>query len=109
MNNSMSEKEEIHIRKNVSHWQNRQTVNGNVFLFLCVASFMFLVLFVSDPGKGTACVLFVFLTLMFFSGCFLFRSAYAVDQHKQLLRCPARSEFSQHDVIDAEVIGPNRG
>jgi len=112
----LTERQELQLRKNASQWHRRQATIGNVFLLLCVASIISFVVFVMDPGRGTAWLLFISLVLMAVSGFSMAGSAYAVVRHKQLLQFPDGSTSASEagglpaaafDVIDAEVIGPS--
>ena len=114
MKPSLTERHEIQLRKNVNQWHHRQSTIGNVFLLLCIASIVSFVVFVMDPSRGTAWMLFISLVLMAFSGFSMAGSAYAVVRHKQLLQFPESSRRDSEagglptaafDVIDAEVIG----
>ena len=117
MKTSMTEKQEIQIRKTMRQWEARQRVNGNAFVFFCLASFISFALFLLNPCTDTGWLLFISLALMLFSGGSMFRSAYVVAQLQQLLEFPVistpsprvfTSQITALDVVDAEVVGPSR-
>ena len=89
MNVPTTEQPERQLQQTLGQWQDRQRVHGNVFQFLCLASFISLALFWLNPCPGTTWLLPGSLMLMVSAGVSMLCAAHAVAQHKLLLQCPA--------------------
>jgi len=105
MNTSTTDVQDMQVRKSLDQLENRQAVDGSVFRYLCVASFISFALFCLDPCTGTMWLLLISLAMMVYAGGWMFRSASAVIQHKQALQVPAASapamECPDPDVLSA--------
>jgi len=80
--------QELQLQKALRQWQNQQRVQGNLFLFLCLAAFVSFALFCLDPCPGTTWLMVVSLMLMVSAGASMFRAAHAVVQHQQRMDSP---------------------
>lgn len=99
-NNTMSERDEIYLRRVENTWQSRQDFAGIVTLFLGFLTFGAFLLFICAPGHQAAGIMVGLMVLLLLSCARLISSAAKVVEIRKILH-PSRSSAQ---VIDAEVI-----